>query len=234
MPRLPRYQQQPASLAQMFGLEPEVGKAPSSIAFNDYLGGIADADGMNERNREARIIAEMDNRASALNDADRLEANAVRGARNMGFDGTFPLREQADYGHTQKLRQILLPEQMKLEAARTERETGRAFDASQRDLDRRSREGIATGAQSAQLNRVNAQQQAITARANEAREAKRGPVSRLFSWLTGSGGSATPTAPAAPNGASGMVLMEAPTGEQQMVDASRVQEFLAKGAIVVE
>jgi hypothetical protein len=227
---LARQFQRPATLQQMLGLEPEVGQEPSSIAFNNAIPASI------EKQREAGIIAGIDARTNASMADDLAEAEAVRGARNMGFQGTYPLQEQANYAAEQKLRQILIPEQMKLQAAMMERETGREFDANQRDLDRKSRESIASGAQAAGLSRVQAQQSGINARQQQAQEAKRNPLSKLFGWLTGSGGSAAlPTVPTqVPTGNEGMVLMEAPTGEQQAVPAARVQEFLAKGARVVE
>ena len=228
---LPRRSINPPTLAQMFGLEPEVGKVPSGDAFNRSIRPSI------EHEREAGILANMDARAEAGIRRDLEESEMVRAARDRGFTGSYPLQEQENFGAQQKLRQILLPKQMELEAAMLEKESGREFNAAQGQLDRASRERVASGAQAGQTGRVNTQQQAITNRAEQARLEKRSGPRKLYDWLTGNV-SKSPQAAATPaaegNDGQGMVMMEAPTGEQQMVPAGRVQEFIAKGARVIE
>jgi len=229
---LARQTQRPASLAQMFGVEPEVGREPSSIAFNDYL---ANIEPTNEQRREGGVIDSAAARTDASMASDLAEAEAVREARNLGFEGSYPLQEQAQWSADQKLRQLLIPEQMKLESARTERETGREFDANQRAMDRSSREKIASGAQAGQTGRVQAQQQGIASRQQQAQQAKQGGISKLYNWLTGSGqAQANPAAPTQAPAASGDVTMIDPTtGETASVPAARVNEYLARGAQIV-
>jgi hypothetical protein len=218
-----------ASLYQMFKLNQNAFPGVNPGAFSAEANDEASATDMsNESQRERALLNESNTRAEAGIRQDLVEADQVRGARNMGFEGSHPLREQADYTANQKLRQVLLPEQIKLEAALAEQRNNETFTSQQHELDRQSREKMAAGAQAGQMNRVNAQQSAITARQPD----KRGWLMKMLG--IGAPPAAAQSAPAAQDGGSGMVMMEAPTGEQQMVPAARVQEFLAKGAQLVQ
>lgn len=223
---LARQIQGPQGLRSLFGLQPEPGQTPDSTAFNDYLANIPLT---NEQSREAGVIAGADARTDASMVHDLDEANAVRDARNRGYDGSYPLEDQANVAYNQRLKMLLLPKQMDLEASANEKEAARIFTAGQGQMDRESRERIAAGTQEASLNRVNTQQQAITSRAQQAADAKRSWLSKLFSPSK----PAAPAAPVAAAGAPGRILMEAPNGEQDYVDPARVAEFEAKGARVV-
>ncbi len=225
---LARQTQQPMSLARMFGVEPEVGQQPSGIAFNDYLANIGPT---NEQQREAGVLAHAGARTNASMANDLEEANAVEAARNMGFDGSYPLQEQAQWSADQKLRQILIPEQMKLQAAMLEKETGREFNASQGALDRASRERIATGSQATQMGKTQATQNGVAHRQAMDAWNKRGMFSKLGDWLSG----AQP--PQAPAGAAvtgnTVKMMDPTTGDTRDVPADRVNEYLARGAQVI-
>jgi len=210
---------------QFLGLRPEAGQQPSGIEFNDYLASISPT---NEQQREASTLAAMDNRIEGGIQSDLAEADAVRSARNLGFEGTYPLREQADYTADQKLRQILAPKQMEMEAELMNRDVTRQFQAEQAQKDRDARAQIAAGTQAGQMNRVNAQQGAINARAQQTQAAKQNPLSKLFGWMTGSGEQAAPAAPSGP-----VTMMDPSTGETRQVPAELVQQYLSRGAQVV-
>jgi hypothetical protein len=117
---------------------------------NDYLASIPRT---GEQNREASILQDMDARASASLDRDLGEAEAVRSARNLGFDGTYPVRQQQEDVAMKKLQQLLMPKQieqqtemMKAGASQAEAERSRAAAMERAQLgqtgqDRRAAEG---------------------------------------------------------------------------------------------
>lgn len=122
---LPRMAARPSSLRELLGLDPQPGEVPSGIAFNEAI-----PESM-ERTREAQTLASMDARTSASMAQDLAEANAVRGAREQGFTGMYPLREQQEYLANQKLRELLEPRKLELETAQQTAETLREFQTGQ-------------------------------------------------------------------------------------------------------
>lgn len=138
-----------ASLIQLLRMKPGLGETPS----NDFNWLIPESI---EKQRESGVLANMDARTNASMAEDLEEANAVRGARNMGFTGSNPLREQSDYGAMQKLQQILLPKQMELQIAQQENEAQNAR---------------ATQAQTAAMEREKFKQGAMTDRSAMVRKA---------------------------------------------------------------
>ena len=130
---LARQYQRPQSLRQMFGVDDEVGQEPSGIAFNDYLASIPPT---YEQQREGGVLAGMDARTNASMASDLAEANQVRDARNMGFDGSYPLREQDEYTANQKLQLLLKPQEAELAAEEKRLATQQAFTASQNEQNR--------------------------------------------------------------------------------------------------
>lgn len=219
---LARVTQRPATLQQMFGIEPEVGHEPSGIAFNNAIPPSI------EKQREAGILANMDARTNASMAHDLDEANAVRAAREMGFDGSYPLREQSDYTAQQKLAQVLLPKQYELAAADRRLQQQQEFNAAEGERDRAASMDRVRAAQSGQNNRVSAQQAAITARANQQQQNKRGAIGRAWDWLTGS--SQQPQQPTS----SGPVMMMTPAGDIVPVPSELVAEAEANGATRVQ
>jgi hypothetical protein len=212
-----------ASLAQMLGIEPEVGQEPSSLAFNNAIPPSI------EKQREAAVLASMDARTNASMARDLEEANAVRAARNMGFEGSYPIREQNDYAAQQKLAQILLPKQYELAAADKRLQQQQAFDAAEGERNRAASMERVQAAQGGQNNRVAAQQAAITARANQQQQNKRGALGRAWDWMTGG---SQPVAPAsAPSGP--VIMMDPNSGETRQVPAEMVEQYLSRGAVVV-
>ena len=147
----------------------------------------------------------------------------------MGFDGSHPLREQADYGAQQKLAQILLPKQYELAAAEKRLQAQQEFEAAEGERNRAASMARVQAAQAGQTGRTNTTQSAITARANQQQANKRGALGRAWDWLTGS-----EQAPAAAPASNGPVTMMDPnTGETRQVAAEMVEQYLARGAVVV-
>lgn len=219
---LARQYQRPQTLQQMFGLDPEVGQEPSSIAFNDYLANIPQT---SEQQRESGVLAGMDARTNASMASDLAEANQVRDARNLGFGGTYPLREQEEYGANQKLRQILLPKQMELEAENTRLVNTQQFTAGQNEMNRSAADARAAQTQ-AGMNR-----RAEESRAHALNMAKQTGRIKGQSWLSSlfGGGDDAPEA----SGGSGVVMMQTPSGDVVPVPAEEVAEAEANGAVRV-
>lgn len=113
-------------LRMLLRLDEQLGLAPSAIDFN-----LAIPESL-EKAREANVLAGADARAGASLNRDLEEANAVREARNLGFEGSYPLREQADYTAAQKLQTLLAP-LLAREAADQDRQ---AFAAQENERNR--------------------------------------------------------------------------------------------------
>jgi hypothetical protein len=218
---LARQFQRPQSLRQMFGIEPEVGQEPSGIAFNDYLANIPPT---YEQQREGAVLSDMDARTNASMADDLAESNKVRDARNMGFEGSYPLREQDEYGANQKLRQILLPKQMELEAENSRLANTQQFTAGQNDLNRAAANERAAATQTGQDRRA-AESRAHSL--NMARQTGRIKGEGWLSSLFGGGGDEPEAA------ASGVVMMQTPSGDVVPIPAEEVAEAEANGAVRV-
>ena len=239
---LARQYQRPQSLRQMFGVDDEVGQVPSGIAFNDYLASIPPT---YEQQREGGILSDMDARTNASMADDLATNNKVRDARNMGFEGTHPLREQADFNANQELEKLLAPRRLEVEAQEANLAATREFNASQRDQDRELRRDIAQGTQSGQNERLV--ERSAAAAANQVKPGKN-PLRKLFGGYFGIDTNEDvqraeqakvrdsvrqQMTSAGPMG--GGKMMVSPDGsEQVMVPADRVDEYLAKGARIVE
>lgn len=232
----------PRAVSRFFGLDPEPGRTPDASEFNDYLASIPPTV---EQQREMSVLSDANTRAEAGIRRDLTEAQAVRDARNRGFTGSYPLREQEDEAANQKLKQLLLPKQMELQAEMQNREAQREFTANQNQQDRKLRAQIAQGTQAGQNQRLAARSADIAARqvklgnnplrrllspfgimdSNEAvrdKEAQR-VRQNVQSQMQGAAGDG------------GTTIMEDPaTGEQVYVPNERVQEYVAKGARIVE
>lgn len=99
LPRQVPVQRNP--LSDFLGLSGAPGEQPSGVAFNDYL---ASRPKTFEQQREAGVLSDMDNRAEAGIQHDLQQAEAVRGARAHGFNGSFPLEEQEQAAEEAKLK----------------------------------------------------------------------------------------------------------------------------------
>lgn len=193
-----------------------------------------------EHQREANIISGMDARADESFDRDLEQANAVRDARLMGFDGTNPLREQADYTYEQKLRMLLEPKMAEERAGMYNLRATQEFNAGQKALDRQ-----------AQMDRLNVAQGGQNTRATEraadmaARAVKpSGSTLRsLFGWLPGidSNQEVTDAERARVResvrgqmsnmgGGEETIPMQTPDGRIKRIPLSRVEEMEALGA----
>ena len=219
---LARQYQRPQSLRQMFGVDDEVGQAPSGIAFNDYLASMPPT---YEQQREGAVLSDMDARTNASMASDLAEANQVRDARNMGFDGTYPLREQEEYGVNQKLRQILLPKQLELDAENRRLAATQEFTANQNEQNRVAANNRAAATQTGMDRR------AAESRAHALNMAKQTGRIKGQSWLSSlfGGGDDAPEAA----GGSGVVMMQTPSGDVVPVPAEEVAEAEANGAVRV-
>lgn len=224
MARLPQHTPRPQTLEEMFGINQGPGQAPSSVMFNDYLASIPET---NEQRREGAMLANMDARTNASMAADLEEANAIRAARNAGFTGSHPLREQADYATEQKLNLLLKPRQLEVDAAAKNLQARQAFEASEGAKDRAAALARTQMIQDATTGRTNFVQGQINNRA-DAKDNKRNMWGRAWDWLMGPDEQSAQAAPAASGG--GVVMMMTPSGDVVPVPAAEVPEAEANGA----
>lgn len=196
-----------------------------------------------EQQREAGVLADSSDRAEIGIRSDLEEAQKVRDARNMGFEGSYPLKQQKDEEDRSAMARLLMPKQMELQAAAMNQDATRQFAAGEHDQDRASRESIAAASQQGQNQR-----QGVSAGNAAAKSVKLGsnPLRSLFGGYMGidtneqvqqheqervrssvqsqmgmSGGQ---------SGSSGMVQMVAPDGGPMTVPQDRVDEMEALGA----
>lgn len=223
MPRNPN-----AGLSRMFRVNQNQFPGVQPGMFNEEIntaipGGI-------ERQREAATLSALDARTQQGLDQDLEEAEAVRGARDMGFQGQFPMREAADWQAEQKLGMLLAPERertrqeaMKMQGAQAERGAARDFQAQQGMQDRASREGIAARAQAGQTERA---QLPLREKAEDT-----DGWGNLFGLFGGKKAQAAPATAAAPS-ASGMIEMIDPAdGAVFSVSPSEAIEAESLGAV---
>lgn len=194
-----------------------------------------------EKRGEQELLDTADRRAEVGIRSGLAEADAVRQARNMGFNSSNPLKEEAEYQAQQKLRQVMLPEQMKLQASLVDKENQREFSAGQNKLNRDAMTQRTGMAQAGQDRRQ-------TDRAAEvaAKSVKLGhnPLRSFLSPLgimdsnekvrdTEANRMRENVRSSASNGPANTVHMIAPNGEEADVPEAMVQDYLAKGAQVV-
>lgn len=117
-----------------------------------------------EMQREQAVLANADQRAEVGIRGGLEEAEQVRDARNLGFEGSHPLKERADYETRSKLAQVLMPKQLELEAARQNKEATMEFTDNQNDQNRDLRRELAAGNQGGQDRRMVERSADIAAR----------------------------------------------------------------------
>lgn len=209
------------ALAEKNANENTPGRVPSGIAENAYASSMPNT---SEQEREYQSMKASDEGAAKRYQDQQDEWGAQDAlesqARTMGYESPAAAHTA---GVNEKLRQVLLPEQVKLEAATREREAAREFSASQNDLNRQSRMDAANVTQNGQNGRQATTQAGVQSRFNQLH-----PPS-MMDKLKGVFGMGTPAAP------SGPVTMQSPDGQEtQVVPPERVQEFLARGAKIVQ
>lgn len=167
------------------------------------------------------------------------EADAVRQARNMGFNGSNPLKDEAEYQAEQKLRQLIIPERMKLEASLSDKENQREFSANQNKL---NRDAMMQRTQAGQQGQNQRQTEAAAQAAAKGIKLGHNPLRSFLSPIgvmdsnekvqadeqnrvrqNVRGSMAT---------SANTVHMIAPNGEEADVPEAMVQDYLAKGAQV--
>lgn len=229
------------SLYQMFRINPGMFPGTNPGVFNNEINSAIPES--IEKQREAALLSGADHRAEIGIRDDLAKAEAVRGARERGFTGTYPLQEQEQDLVNQKLRQVLLPKQMELEAAQLNRQESREFTAGQNQLNRDAMQTRIETTQQGQDRRLAERGADIAARS-----VKKGnnPLRKLFGGMMGVESNEDIQAREAAEmrnkvrtqmnaGQPGQVLMRSPDGsEEAYVDAARVNEFLARGGVVVE
>ena len=89
-----------------------------------------------EMQRQAGVLNSMNQRTDATMAHDLEDAEAVRHARNLGFNGSYPLREQDEYTANQKLQLLLKPQEAELAAEEKRLAAQQAFTASQNEQNR--------------------------------------------------------------------------------------------------
>lgn len=102
-------------LREFLGLEAGPGETPSGVAFNDYLASIPNTA---EQDREAGVLADMDERAETGIRLDLQKAHDTKKARQeYGMQGSYPLREMGEYEAAQKLKPLMALKQMDVDSA---------------------------------------------------------------------------------------------------------------------
>lgn len=234
------------SLYNLFKINPGAFPGTNPGAFNDVANDeIADTSASYkayspEMQREQEILHNADQRAEIGIRGDLNEASQVRQARNLGFEGSYPLKQQQDETERSALAKVLLPKQMELQAELANKDATREFSASQGAMDRATRLQIAQGSQSGQNQRSQQRSEDVAARGVKLGH---NPLRSFLSPLgimdsneqvqkdeqnrvRGNMRSAT-----SPTASSGTVIMEDPnSGEQVYVPNERVAEYEAKGA----
>lgn len=194
-----------------------------------------------EMQREQEILHNADQRAEVGIRGDLNEAAKVRQARNLGFEGSYPLKQQQDEEERSALAKVLLPKQMELRAEMENRAATRDFNANQASQDRATRVQIAQGSQTGQNQRLQQRSEDVAARgvklgknplrsflspigimdSNE--QVQKDEQNRVRGNMRAQITS--------PSGSDGTTIMEDPnTGEQVYVPNDRVAEYEAKGA----
>jgi hypothetical protein len=201
-----------------------------------------------EMQREQGILAGADARAEQGIQRDRAENDAVRVARMLGYSGSNPLQEQAQAQAAMAMEQKLAPERMKLQASLVDKSSQREFTAGQNELNRNAmtqRANISQGGQDRRLAARNSETQARNVEQGKTPVAGTGKLRSLFGWLPGIDSNEDIQSREAANirsryqpedmsAGNESVLMRAPDGSERMIEASRVQEFLNKGAEIVQ
>jgi hypothetical protein len=107
-----------------------------------------------EMQRQAAILEGQDVRAEAGIRGGLDEANQVRQTRNMGYGGSFPLREAQEDTRNARLRELLLPRELEARTAATQQQTEREFMADEGQRNRDARAQIAAAGQAGQTARA--------------------------------------------------------------------------------
>lgn len=205
------------------------GRVPSGIAQNAYFSSMPNT---NEQEREAKSYDELDRGASERYQAG-LDQNkeidlATSGAHAMGFDSP---RAQMEDSAMKKLRMVLAPEQMKLDAASAGADEARTYAGMEHERDRQARADLVRDAQSGQTQR-NAD--TLAQRDKQFQQLHPpGLLQRMKEAVFGK--SAAPAGPNASGSAEPTVRMESPDGQEQAdVPQSQVQAFIARGGKVIQ
>lgn len=234
------------SLYNLFRVNPGAFPGVNPGAFNDAANEDAAIDSVNykatspEMQREQDMLGAADQRAEIGIRGDLAEAQQVRQARDLGYDGSLPLKQKAEADTRSALAKVLLPKQMELEAAARNQAATREFTASENDQNRLSRESIAQGSQQGQNQRMIDRSADVAARSVKA-------GSNPLRWLLSPTGLVDSNAAvqakeqqrvrdqvksqmSGVTGSSVMVPMIAPDGGPLSVPEDRVTEMEAHGA----
>lgn len=194
-----------------------------------------------EKRGEQELLDNADQRAEVGIRGDLAEADAVRQARNMGYNGSHPLKDQAETQARQKLQMMLAPEQMKLQASLIDKDNQREFTAGQNKLNRESM------MERTQAGQQGQNQRQTEAAANAAARAVKPGNSILRKFLSPLGimdsneqvqqaeqqrMRQSVRNSAVSSGPGNTVHMIAPNGEEADVPEAMVQDYLSKGARV--
>ncbi len=202
------------------------GRVPSGLAENAYFSAMPNT---NEQEREAQDYEALDAGANARYQARQNQNTSTdmqtAEAHAHGFPGGIP--EQDADTEASALRKILIPEQVKLQAARENATAAQAYQATEHEKDRQARQDMVAAAQAGQTQRSDA-----SLAQNDQHFQQKLPqpsfLARLF-------GAKAPTAPATPAAAASSVrMMDPDTRETRDVPASQVEQALGLGLIKVQ
>lgn len=195
-----------------------------------------------EKRGEQELLDNADQRAEVGIRSDLAEADAVRQARNMGYNGSHPLKDQAETQARQKLQMMLAPEQMKLQASLIDKDNQREFTAGQNKL---NRESMMERTQVGQQGQSQRQTEAAANAAAKSVKLGHNPLRSLFGGVIPGYQSNEQVQQAEANRMresvrgqmnqqQNAVAMQAPDGRRLMVPAEKVEELEAAGAMRIQ